>query len=224
MRALQRPQDHGHLVKLVVLAFERQLVRGEAIENELECFVIDLCGLREVDSICAGLERRHAPPDSEFEAPAAHLIEHADFLDQAQRMIERQEIDKWAEAQALGALRQRGEEQSRRGGAAERRRVVFGEVIAIDAAAIVGFDQLKSIGIELRERTARVVHVIEYAELHGNAPRDRARPPGLAPLAASRTASLSPLDLFDFVGLGPTWRHHLDACALALADERAGEW
>src|SRR5207237_5136985 len=113
---------HRHLVKLVVLAFERQLVRGEAIENELECFVIDLCGLREVEPICAGLERRHAPPDSELEAPAAHLIEHADFLDQAQRMIERQEIDEWAETQALGALSQRGEEQYRRGSAAARRR------------------------------------------------------------------------------------------------------
>src|SRR5215813_12114653 len=101
MRALQRPQDHWHLVKLVVLAFERQLVRGEALQNELECFVINLSGLREVEPIGAGLERRHAPPDSEFEAPAAHLIEHANFLDQAQRMVERQEIDERTEAQAL---------------------------------------------------------------------------------------------------------------------------
>src|SRR5215467_6673853 len=53
--------------------------------------------------------------------------------------------------------------------------------------------------------------------------RPSASPPGLAPLAASRIASLSPLDLFDLVSLGPAWRHHLDAGALTLADERACE-
>src|SRR5215470_2194579 len=33
----------------------------------------------------------------------------------------------------------------------------------------------------------------------------------------------APFDLFDLVGLGPARRHHLDARALALADERTGE-
>src|SRR5215510_4690047 len=105
MRALQRPQDHRHVVKLVMLALERQLVAGQALQDELEGLVINLSGLREVEAVSACLERRHAAPDPELEPPAAHLIEHADFLDQAQRMIERQEIDERAEAQRLGALR-----------------------------------------------------------------------------------------------------------------------
>ena len=111
---------------------------------QLEGLVIDLAGLGEVEAVGLGLERRHAAADAELEAPAAHLIEHADFLDQAQRMIERQQIDQRAEAQRLGALRHRREEQPGRGGAAERRRMVLGEMIAVEAGAVIGFDQLRA--------------------------------------------------------------------------------
>src|SRR5262245_10088148 len=93
MRALQRPQDHRHVVKLVMLALERQLVAGKALQDELEGLVVNLPGLREVEAVSACLERRDTAHDPELEAPAAHLYEHADFLDRAQRMIERQEID-----------------------------------------------------------------------------------------------------------------------------------
>src|SRR5207244_8503082 len=111
MRALQWPQDHRHVVKSVMLALERQFVAGKALEDEFEGLVIDFAGLREIEAVSASLERRHAASDPELEPPAAHLIEHADFLDQAQRMIERQEIDEGAEAQRLGALRYGREKQ-----------------------------------------------------------------------------------------------------------------
>src|SRR5262249_39936565 len=54
-------------------------------------------------------------------------------------------------------------------------------------------------------------------------PRGASPIPWRAPLAGGGAAPLSPLDLFDFVGLGAAWRHYLDAGALALADERACE-
>src|SRR6516225_2099582 len=180
MRALQRPQDHRHVVKLVMLALERQLVAGEALQDEFEGLVINLAGLREVEAVSARLERRDAAPDAELEAPAADLIEHADFLDQAQRMIERQEVDEGAEAQRLGALRHGREEQPGRGGAAERRRMMLGEVIAVDAAAVIGFDQLEPIGVELPKWPARIVHVVEYTEFHASVPRKPLPPPGPA--------------------------------------------
>src|SRR5262249_39841419 len=132
------------------------------------------------EAVSARLERRHAAPDAELEAPAAHLIEHADFLDQAQRMIERQEVDEGAEAQRLGALRHGREEQPGRGGAAERRRMMLGEVRAVDAAVVIGFDQLEPIGIELPEWPARIVHVVEHAEFHESIPRKPLPPPSPA--------------------------------------------
>src|SRR5260370_39762214 len=93
MRALQRPQDHRHVVKSVMLALERQFVAGKAFEDEFEGLVIDFAGLREIEAVSASLERRHAASDPALEPPAAHLIEHSEFLDQPQRMIERQEIN-----------------------------------------------------------------------------------------------------------------------------------
>src|SRR5215470_14024078 len=186
MRALKRPQDHRHVVKSVMLALERQFVAGKALEDEVEGLVIDFAGLREIEAVSASLERRHAASDPELEPPATHLIEHADFLDQAQRMIERQEIDEGAEAQRLGALRYGREKQPGRGGAAERRRVVLGDVVAIDAAAVIGFDQLEPIGVERAKRRARVVHVIEHAEFHASIPPDRSPPPRAAALRLER--------------------------------------
>ena len=97
--------------------------------------------------------------------------------------------------------------------------MVLGEVIGVDAAAVIGFDQVESVGVELCERAARIVHVIEHAELHGKVPR----PLGFSPIAGAMTGWLAPFDLLDLVGLGSARRHHLDARALALADEGAGE-
>ena len=112
MRALHRLEHHRHFVEAIEFALEGQLVGGEALEQHLERFVVHRAGLRKVERIVRGLERRHAAADAEFEPPAAQLVEHADFLDQPQRMIERQQIDQRAEAQFFGALRQRGEENS----------------------------------------------------------------------------------------------------------------
>ena len=117
-----------------------------------------------------GLERRHAAADAELEPPAAQLVEHADFLDQPQRMIERQQINQRAEAQLLGALRQRGEENSRRSRATDRRAVMLGEVIAVKARAVVSLGKPQPAGKQLAMRDARIVHVVEDAEFHGRLP------------------------------------------------------
>ena len=44
--------------------------------------------------------------------------------------------------------------------------MVLGEVIAVDAGAVIGFGQREPVGIKLAERHARIVHVVEYAEFH----------------------------------------------------------
>jgi hypothetical protein len=111
MRALHRPQDHRHVAELVMLSFERQFVRCEALQDQLEGLVIDFAGIGEVEAVGLGFERRHAASDAELEPPAAHLVEHADFLDQTQRMIERQQVDQGTQAQRLGTLRRRSQEQ-----------------------------------------------------------------------------------------------------------------
>jgi len=91
--------------EIVKLAFEAELVGGEAFQEQLERLVIHRPGLRKIERVVRRLERRHAAADAKLEAPAAHLIEHADFLDQAQWMIEGEEINQRPEAELLRSLR-----------------------------------------------------------------------------------------------------------------------
>ena len=81
-------------------------------------------------------------------------------------MIERQRVDQRSEAELFGALRDAGEIDRRRGGEAERRLVVLGDVVAIEAAAIVGFDDLETVVVEFLQRHAARVDVVENSEFH----------------------------------------------------------
>ena len=68
---------------------------------------------------------------------AGHLVQHGDFLDQPQRIVKRQQIDQRTEPDAARPLRRCAEKQRRRRRHAERRGMVFGEVIA-EKPGIVG--------------------------------------------------------------------------------------
>ena len=83
MRALHRPHDHRHIVESIVLSFECQFRRGEALADDRKRLVIHFPGFREVEAVCLRLERRYAASHAQQEAARAHLIEHADFFDQA---------------------------------------------------------------------------------------------------------------------------------------------
>src|SRR4051812_18460047 len=75
-------QQHRYILEAVGLAFERQLIGGQALHQQLKRLVIDLLGLREIEAVKACLEWRHATSNPELKAPVAHLVEHADFFDQ----------------------------------------------------------------------------------------------------------------------------------------------
>ena len=52
--------------------------------------------------------------------------------------------------------------------------MMLGDVIPVNSGAIIGFDQPQAIGVQLAERHARIVHVIEDAELHESSPNSMA--------------------------------------------------
>src|SRR6516162_462014 len=91
------------------------------------------------------------------------------------RMVERKRIDQRTEAQALRALSHRGEENAGRGGKAQRRRVMLGGVIRIEAAVIVSFDDLQPLLVECAQRTIVAIEVVENADFHSSSHRDFAR-------------------------------------------------
>ena len=80
-------------------------------------------------------------PTPSSSLPAAHLVEHAYLLDQAQRRIQGQAIDRRPEAQALRPLRNGGEEHARRRRHAERRAVMLGQVVGVESGAVIQRDQ-----------------------------------------------------------------------------------
>src|SRR6185437_10621691 len=58
-------------------------------------------------------------------------------------------------------------------GHAERRRMMLGAVIAVDAGTLVGFDQLEPVLVERVQRSVVAVDVVENAELQGHSCNSR---------------------------------------------------
>src|SRR5579871_5725510 len=81
-------------------------------------------------------------------------------------MVERQQIHHRPEFEFFGALRNGGEKHAGRGRIAERRVVMLGQVIAIEAGAVIGLDEFEPVFEMLLQRTAAVVEMIEYPETH----------------------------------------------------------
>ena len=79
-------------------------------------------------------------------------------------MIERQRVNERAEVDALGALRDRRHQHARRGRHAKRRRVMLGDLVAIETKPVVELDQLQAVLVEIAQRRAGRVEMIEDAE------------------------------------------------------------
>jgi hypothetical protein len=169
MRLLERLQHHRHVLEAVEFALEGENVGGQPLLDDAHASGLARAVGR-VDAEKADLDRRHAAPDAHLQAPAAHLVEHADLLDQPQRVVERQEIDQRPEPEPLRALRHGSHEQAGRGGEAQRRAVVLGQMIGVEAVPVVGLGQPHAVLDLLAERHAAVVHVLEDAELHVPSP------------------------------------------------------
>src|SRR4029077_19759267 len=100
-----------------------------------------------------------------------------DLVDQPQRVVERQQVDHRPESEAFGALCHRRQEQAGRRRVAAWRVVVLGQVIAVEAGAVVGLDQPEPLLEMTGERQAAVVEVVEDPEAHARPPRlDRSFP------------------------------------------------
>src|SRR5215813_1804360 len=166
MRLLERFELDRYVGIAIELAMKRERPPGQRLAQDLQRFEIHLLSVVGVDPVIGGFDRRDAAADAELEAPCAELVEHANLLRHPQRMVERKGIDQRTEAQALRALRDRGEENAGRGGEAQRRRVMLGGMIRIEAAAIIGFDDLQPFLVECVQRTIVAIEVVENAEFH----------------------------------------------------------
>src|SRR3954470_24209430 len=103
MRLLERLELHRDVGIVVELAVKGQRPAGQCLAQDLKRFEIDLLPVCRIDPVIRGFDRRDAAPDTELEASLAELVEHADLLHQAQRVVEGKRIDQGTETQFLCA-------------------------------------------------------------------------------------------------------------------------
>jgi hypothetical protein len=119
-------QSDRNVIEPIELALVVQNVRRETLLDYFQSFSKLFRALCRIGTVKTNLDRRNAPSHSEFKAAAAHLVEHADFFNQAQRMIKREQIYERTEAKSLGTLRDRRQENTGRRRITQWRSMVLG--------------------------------------------------------------------------------------------------
>ena len=166
MRLLQRPQRYRHVLVDEVLAPVGERVGRQAGADAVERVDEDVARVVVRDLVESELVGRDAAADADLEPAVAEMVEHADFLDHAQRRIERQQIDQRPEPHALGRARQRAEIDARNRHHVERRGVVLGDVQAVDAGGVGRLGELEALVEQQRERALAVLDMVEKSNLH----------------------------------------------------------
>lgn len=165
MRALQRREGQRHVAIGVVLAGMIDAAVAPTAEDHLERFHVHRLRFGRIDAEGGDLPGQHAAADADLQTPARQIIEHAQLLDQPQRIVERQAEHHRAEPEAPRALRGGGEEHGWLGCEAERRRVVLGEVPEMEAGGVVALDQPQAVLVDIGDGDARPpVEMTEDAE------------------------------------------------------------
>ena len=143
-----------------------QMILRQALAQHLQCLGVHMKRLLVIDAVKPGLNGRSTASDADLEPAAAQLIEHADFLDQPQRRVQRQHVDHWTESHARGPLRNGSEKDTGRGRHAQRRTVMLGQVVAAESRLLRGHDQLQTILVETGQGLITPVEVIKNAKFH----------------------------------------------------------
>ena len=166
VRLLERTQLHRDVVVPVVPALEGQPLLGQPCQDDRQRLVEDRARLAIVDPEVAKLVRRDATADAQLEPTTREVVEHADLLDEPQRVVERQDVDERSQADPAGALGCRREKQARRGGHAERRGVMLCQVVGVEASGLRRLHELQPLLVELLHRCAAPVDPVEQSEGH----------------------------------------------------------
>src|ERR1700688_3538558 len=81
-------------------------------------------------------------------------------------MAQGQDVDQRAETKTRGALGDGRQQHARRRRHAKRRRVMLGDMIGVEAAAVVDLGQFEPAFVELSEARTATVDVVEDSEFH----------------------------------------------------------
>src|SRR2546425_12375376 len=157
---------HRLVVKLHVPALVVEDIAAAGGKENVERLAV--AGARLVDalqSISQGFDGRDAATHAELEPTARELVEHADFVVEAVRVVPGQAEGERAEAQALRALDHRREQHARRRVDRERRALMLGEHVGVKAGAGRRGGELELGLVDLAPRALPRLDPVENAAL-----------------------------------------------------------
>src|SRR2546426_1529489 len=181
---------HRLVVKLHVLALVVEDIAAAGSKEDVERLAV--AGARLLDafqSISQGFDGRNAATHAKLEPAARELVEHADFVVEAVRVMPGQAEDERTQAQAFRALDHRREQHARRGVDRERRALVLGEHVGVKAGAVGRGCKLELVLVHLAGRALRSLDPVENAALQAGHPPTC--PAGLTPRPSFRLRSAS---------------------------------
>ena len=133
---------------------------GQPVNHRFEALPEDGPRRVRIHIVIFEFEGRHAAPHADIEPPVAEVIENANLFYQAKGRIERQEVAQRTEPDVVGRPGYRAQIDARHGHHVQRRRVVLGNVIAVETG-FIGGNKLEPLVEFLSQRTIVDVHMIE---------------------------------------------------------------
>src|SRR2546428_7252995 len=159
----------GLVVKLHVLALVVEDIAAAGSKGNLKRPAVAGARLLDVfQSISKGFDGRNAATHAKLEPAARELVEHADFVVEAVRVVPGQAEGERADAQAFRALDHRREQHARRSVDRERRALVLGEHVGVKAGAVGRGGELELVRVHLARGALRSFDPIENAELQAS--------------------------------------------------------
>ena len=159
-----------HVLEIVALALEAELLAGEGALQHLDSLVGQRHAARDRHAEAAELVRRVAHADAHLDPAAADIVEHREILGEPDRMVERQQADIAREAHMLGPRRHRRGDGNPRRQVAVVDEVMLGEPDEIEAEPVEPSDLIHDRGIE---RLMGKAGLRRIAEVVGDAEAER---------------------------------------------------
>src|SRR6267378_1749049 len=157
---------HRLVVKLHVLALVVEDIAAAGGKENVERLAVALARLVDaLQSINQGFDGRNAATHAELEPAARELVEHADFVVEAVRVVPGQAERQGPGPQAARALEHRREQHARRGVDRERRALVLGEQVRVKAHAVGRGGELQLVLVHLTRGVLRGFDPVEDAKL-----------------------------------------------------------
>ena len=144
----------------------RDATGPQALEQHRQHFVVGIPRLVDVAAEKLVLHVADTASDARHEPAMRELVDHADFLDQPRRMIQRQAEHHGSQAYLRCPPRDRRKEHDRRRRHIQRGEVVLRDVIAVEPVFLGTLDQLDPFIVLLPQRhVGALLEMIPPAEL-----------------------------------------------------------